>query len=217
MYTNLAPLIFQILLFIYFPWSEPAGSISYLIFDFNTMDNFILQPLFLSVIPLIKFKNKSTKSVRKLSNKNILDSVKILNKLANQFLIANKTKLPSIVQSHSMFKITYLKFSKFLPSLYSNISKREVKALARLSIAIKHSMDLKTMNIVLSDPNIQLILRNFIKPGAKIPKYPLTLDYSKSVLVNYTPFALANIIFLNPLNEKDNIMTSLKNLSGIYC
>ena len=166
---------------------------------------------------MIQLNNKSIVS-NQLSKNEIGAATKKLSELARKYLDNNNIKIPIITNSHSIFRLTNLIFYKFLPSIYPNITIREINGISRIVVAFlnDNSIEFNTLQILLSDPNIQLILRNALLNETN-ENSPITLDYSNSVLINYTPLSIANLLFLNPLNENKNIIKSLKNKSGIYC
>jgi group I intron endonuclease len=128
------------------------------------------------------------------------------------FLEKELIKIP--VSKYSLFKQKYFIFSKFLPTLYNNITNKEIVAISRLCSTIINEGQLTSLQVLLSDPVVQQILLNSLNQHKNLSK---SLDFSNSILKNYTPFSIAHFLFINSEKEKKLILSSLKNKSGIYC
>ena len=187
------------------------------IFNLSDVSLFIDLNLFLSLIPLVKLEDKGITN-NQLSIKDVEEAVKKLNYLATNFLLKNNIKLPIFTNSHSMFRQTRFMLFNYLPTIYPNITLREINGISRIIIAWINdgTINFDTLHILLSDPNIELILKNALI-NENIETSPITLDFSNSILIHYSPLAIAYQLFLNPLSEKQNMTASLKNKSGVYC
>ena len=95
-----------------------------------------------------------------------------------------------------------------MPTVYSNITSKEINAISRLSSAVLLKRNLDSFKLILTDPVINLILNNALSPQTR-----QNIDFSNSILKNYTcaphPYNNAYCIFINAEKEREQILSTL--------
>nr|YP_009926578.1 hypothetical protein [Wolfiporia cocos]QNH92642.1 hypothetical protein [Wolfiporia cocos]QNH92719.1 hypothetical protein [Wolfiporia cocos] len=116
-----------------------------------------------------------------LNEKDIKNSINNLVASGNKYL-GKSSVVPSPNQkskSSSFFRLQNR--VKYLPTVYSNITSKEINAISRLSSAVLLKRNLDSFKLILTDPLIKLILNNALSPQTR-----QNIDFSNSILKNDT-------------------------------